>query len=200
MASLLDWLSSVPTTVLYLALAAISAIENVFPPVPADTVVAFGSFLAARGHGTAAGAFLATFAGNMFGAMAMYAAGRRYGAAALQRRMATPARAQRLQALYGRYGLAALFASRFVPGVRAIVPPFAGALRLPAARVALVLGTASALWYGIITVLAFRVGSDWDTLSARVGEWGRWMFIGAGALVAAMLAVWFAHRRQRGRA
>lgn len=199
MAQFLDWLSSIPTALLYLILGGISAIENVFPPVPADTVVAFGSFLAARGHGTAIGAFLSTLVGNLVGAMAMYAAGRRYGAAALERRLAAPGNARRLQGLYGRYGFLALFASRFIPGVRALVPPFAGALRLPAGRVALVLGSASAIWYGLITALAFRIGSDWNALTARVGEWNRWLLIGAGVLVAAMAVLWFA-RRQRGRA
>lgn len=199
MSQLLDWLASVPTALLYLVLGAISAIENVFPPVPADTVVAFGSFLAARGHGTALGAFLSTFVGNIIGAMGMYAVGRRYGAAALERRLSTPSGAQRLEGLYGRYGLVALFASRFIPGVRAVVPPFAGALRLPALRVALVLGSASAIWYGIITVLAFRVGSDWDALGERMGDWNRWLLVGAGALVAVLGGLWVA-RRQRKRA
>ena len=191
------WLSSVPTAVLYAVLAVVSAIENVFPPIPADTVVAFGSFLAARGHGTAVGAFLATFAGNLAGAMAMYAVGRRYGAETLERRMASRASASRLEWFYGRYGLAGLFVSRFLPGVRAIVPPFAGALRLPPARVAVVIGGASAIWYGVITVLAFRIGSDWETLSAHVGSWSRAMVVVAAVVVVLAAVTWMASRRLR---
>ena len=40
-ASLVGWLTDVPLTVLYLLMAAFAAVENVFPPVPADTVAAF---------------------------------------------------------------------------------------------------------------------------------------------------------------
>ena len=50
----------------------------------------------------------------------------------IERRFARQGRGEpsaRLRELYDRYGLLALFLSRFVPGVRAIVPPFAGALR-----------------------------------------------------------------------
>ena len=191
-----DWLTSVPTAVLYIALAVVSAVENVFPPLPADTVVAFGSFLAARGHGTAAGALLATLAGNLSGAMAMFAVGRRYGAARVERRLGSGTSANRLHALYGRYGMLALFVSRFLPGVRALVPPFAGALRLPPLRVAVVIGSASAIWYGLITVLAFRVGSDWETLHAHISVWsGRIVIIAAAVGLAGVIA-WLLLRRR----
>ena len=49
MSRLLDWLSSLPPTALYLVLAVTAAAENIFPPLPADTVVALGSWLSARG-------------------------------------------------------------------------------------------------------------------------------------------------------
>jgi membrane protein DedA with SNARE-associated domain len=200
MQGLLDWLTSVPTAVLYVALAAISAVENVFPPLPADTVVAFGSFLAARGHGTAGGAFLATFAGNLSGAMAMFAAGRRYGAVRVERRLGSASAANRLTAFYGRYGMFALFVSRFLPGVRALVPPFAGALRLPPGRVALVIGSASAIWYGLITVLAFRVGSDWDALLAHLRAWSGRLAIAAAVLGFAGVMAWLTIRSRTERA
>lgn len=197
MQAVLDWLSSIPTALLYAVLAATSAVENVFPPVPADTVVAFGSFLAARGHGTVVGAFLATFVGNLAGAMGMYAAGRRYGASRMDRRLGSARGAARLAAIYGRYGLVALFVSRFIPGVRALVPPFAGALRIPPGRVVLILGGASAIWYGIITLLAFRVGSDWETLSAAVGSWGRGMLIAAAGIAVVAATAWLVLKRRR---
>ena len=38
MQGLLDWLAALPAFALYAALAGAAAIENVFPPFPADTV------------------------------------------------------------------------------------------------------------------------------------------------------------------
>lgn len=199
MQGVLDWLTALPPAVLYVVLGVVSAIENVFPPIPADTVVAFGAFLAARGHATLAGAFLATLGGNLAGAMGMYAAGRHFGAERLQRRLAAGGSARRLEKFYGRYGALALFVSRFLPGVRALVPPFAGALRLPAWRVLLILGSASAIWYGLITVLAYRVGADWETLQAKMREWQHVLLI--GALIVALIGVgaWLIVRRRKPR-
>jgi membrane protein DedA with SNARE-associated domain len=103
----------------------------------------------------------------------------------------------RLRALYGKYGLTALFLSRFLPGVRAIVPPLAGALRVPAGRAALAMGAASAVWYGGISYVAFRIGADWELLSGTVGRYGRASGIAAAILVAVAIATWLVVRRRR---
>jgi membrane protein DedA with SNARE-associated domain len=195
---LLDWLAALPAFALYAALAAAAAIENVFPPFPADTVVAFGSFIAARGQGSVVGVFLATWIGNVAGAALMYALGRRYGAALLRGRLlrAGPDAEARIDAMYRRHGLWALALSRFIPGVRAIVPPFAGALRLSPVRALAAMAVASAIWYGAITLLAYRVGSSWEALRDTVARAGLGAAIGATAIALVGLAFWFVRRRR----
>lgn len=201
MQDVLDWLSGLPAGALYAALALVSAAENVFPPLPADTVVAFGAFLAARGQATLVGAFLATWLGNVGGALLVYMLGRRYGAEYAHRWMARfggAASESRLQAMYERRGMLALFISRFIPGLRALVPPFAGALRISPLHATLAIAIASGIWYGIVTVIAYRVGSDWDALQARLRAVGATTALIAGAI--ALLAVaWYLMRRHRAR-
>ena len=198
----LEWLAGLPPGGLYLALGLAAGLENVFPPLPSDAVVAFGSFVAARGRGTALGAFLSTWAGNVAGAMAMYWAGRRFGAEMLARRLlrgkGDTAR-ERLDGLFRRYGVGAIVVSRFLPAVRAIVPPFAGALRVPPVRAMLAMAIPSAIWYGAITWLAFRAGAaDWRELLAQIQAGQRWVAIGAAAVVAvALIVVLVVWRRRR---
>jgi membrane protein DedA with SNARE-associated domain len=197
---ILDWLESLPVGALYACLALIAAIENIFPPVPADTVVAFGSFLAARGHGTALGAFLSTWVGNVAGAMLMYAVGRHFGAGWIEARMARRGGSEmtaRVQRMYGKYGLLAIFMSRFLPGVRAIVPPFAGALRVPPLRACAMIAIASAIWYGTVTVVAYNLGENWEEATATLGAYQRTLAIAVAALALVALAVWAIRRRRR---
>ena len=199
-AGLLDWLSHVPLSVLYLLMAAFAAVENVFPPVPADTVVALGSWLAARGQGSAFWAFFATWVGNIAGAGAMYAVGRRHGTAWMHKRfpaLGDEKNERRLRELHGKYGAISLVLSRFIPGVRALVPPFAGALRISPMTTMLSLSLASALWYGMVSYVAFRAGADWGTLMARITRYGRFAAIGAAIVVAAGALGWWLRRRQR---
>jgi len=197
--SLLTWLTSVPIGTLYAVLAVAAAVENIFPPAPADTVVALGSFLAARGRGNVLVAFLATWLGNVTSAMIMYGIGRRYGSERMERRLLGDKGAQaeqRLQSLYGHYGVIALFASRFIPGVRAIVPPFAGALRVPAARAALAIAAASAIWYGTVSYLGFTLGGNWPRVVHLISEYGRSLALTAAALLLLGAVIWWTRRKK----
>ena len=192
---LIGWLSHAPLALLYLIMAAFAAVENVFPPIPADTVVALGSWLAARGQGSPLWAFLSVWVGNIAGASAMYYVGRRHGTAWIERRfpkIADEKSENRFRELHRKYGAASLFLSRFIPGVRALVPPFAGALRLPAVSSLASISIASGLWYGLVSYLAFRAGAaDWDALTGRISSVGRWIAVGAGVVLAIGALVWW---------
>src|SRR5690606_627171 len=105
-----------------------------------------------------------------------YVAGRRLGAPALQGRfrpLAEPAAQARVLRLYHRWGMAALFASRFIPAARAVVPPLAGALRIPATGTLVAIALASGVWYGAIALVAYRVGSNWEELLEVITNLGR---------------------------
>lgn len=197
MDALLHWLAAQPVWGLYLALALIAAAENVFPPLPADTVVAVGAFLAARGSGSLLGAATSIWAGNMAGAMAMYLAGRRFGSAALMARLGGAAAEARVARLYASYGVWALFLSRFLPGVRAVVPPFAGALKVPLLPTFATMGIASAIWYGAIAWLGFRFGQNIDDLQRLIGSTTRVAGLVAAAIVVLAVAVIWWRRRAR---
>lgn len=198
--AVINWLSELPIGALYVAIGVISALENIFPPFPADAAVAFGSFLAARGDASPYSTFLVSWVGNFLGAALMYYVGRRYGSSAFMTRLERWAGAgaeQRLMKLYGRYGLPALFISRFLPAVRALVPPFAGAMRLPALPVALAVATASGIWFAFITFVAFRAGSNWEVLYATIVRYGKMIGFSAAGLVVLVGGILYVVNRRR---
>lgn len=199
--SLLGWVSSLPTAALYGLVAVTAAIENVFPPFPSDVVIAFASFLIAQGaNGTRLGVFSAVWIGNVGGAMLVYVAGRKYGAERVEKHFAGANASRRdatFRKLLERYGLPAIFVSRFVPGVRAIVPAIAGALKLKPLPVVIMIGAASALWYGLITIVAFRVGSNWEALKKLVGEYTTLAAIIGGVILAAGVLAWLVARKRQ---
>jgi membrane protein DedA with SNARE-associated domain len=196
--SITAWLGDLPLGSLYFAIAALSAFENFFPPFPSDAVIAIGSLLADRAHGSPFTVFLLGWAGNVAGAGVTYILGRKFGAKVFLRRIerfAGPDAEDRIRKLHKKYGVVGLFVSRFLPGVRAIVPPFAGAMRLPAFRVMFSVGTASAVWFALITFLAFRAGDNWDLLQKYMVRSGK--VAGAVAIAIVLIAVGFWLRRRR---
>lgn len=203
MRDILDWLGGLPEPLLYAALLVAAFAENVFPPLPADTVIALGAFVAARGNGSAWGVWLAVMVGNLGGAMLMYGLGRRFGLPWLSRRFPVLFRGDSADVLAGRFrkgGVLAVAVSRFLPGVRALVPPVAGAIALGAVRAAIAMTVASGLWYGIVCVLAFRAGASADALLARVGTQQRTIGLVAAGIVALVVLVLVVRRHRTARA
>jgi membrane protein DedA with SNARE-associated domain len=195
----LDWLGALPPGALLPVLAALAFIENMFPPMPADVLVAFGAVLAARAGTSAWPPFLAIWTGNVAGAMLMFAFGRRFGSAWTERRFHLSSGGladARLLILHQRHGAAAFFVSRFIPGVRAVVPPVAGALGAPLPSALAAFAVASAIWYGAITWLAFRAGNNWDVLVSMIGRLGFSAGV-VGVLAAVVLGLLWWRRRRR---
>lgn len=201
MNDLLAWLTTLPDALLYGAILVAAFLENVFPPLPADTVIALGAFVAARGNGTEFGVWTATMIGNVGGAMLMYGLGHRYGLPWLMRRfpaIVSPSAADRFSERFKAQGMAAVVVSRFLPAVRALVPPMAGALGIGAVRAAVAMTLASGVWYGLVCVLAFRAGANAEALLARIAEQQRALGIAAAVLVAvAAFVLWWRWRRTR---
>lgn len=197
--NIIERLSGVPLVVLYPTLGLLAAVENIFPPLPTDAVVAFGSFLAARGQGNPWVTFLITWLSNVAGAAGMYWAGRRYGRSVLTRGFAKwigPEAEVRLERSYRRYGIPSLFVSRFLPAVRAVVPIFAGAAKLPFVPVVAIMATASGMWYAFLTVIAYRAGSDWEALQSTITTYSRALTILAAVMVVGAVAFWWKKRQK----
>jgi membrane protein DedA with SNARE-associated domain len=198
--SLFDWLLGLPPELLLPAMGILAVLENVFPPIPADVLIALGAFIAARNDNSPIPAFLVILIGNVLGAMAVYAVARRYGAAWTERRFHLRHKAdadESLAVLYARYGLLALFVGRFIPGVRAVVAPFAGALRASIPGTVFAVTVASGVWYGLVTWVAFRAGTNWEELVRTIGRLGKWAAFLAAVVAVGIVFAWRARRRRR---
>jgi membrane protein DedA with SNARE-associated domain/uncharacterized tellurite resistance protein B-like protein len=184
-------------------LALLAGIENVIPPVPSDAAVALGAFLSNRGVTSPVVVFLVTWTANLMGAAAVYFTVRRYGrrlfATPTGRRLLAPRALAVIEREYLRFGTVGIFLSRFLPGIRAVVPPFAGLVQLSPARTLLPMGIASALWYGSITAVGALIGAEWNRIIAILTGVNRTLGIVAGIIIVGAFIAWWIRRRQRGR-
>jgi membrane protein DedA with SNARE-associated domain len=184
-------------------LALMAAVENVLPPIPSDAAVALGAFLSHRGLTTPLAVFLVTWVANLLGAAGVYLVARRYGrrlfASPTGRRLLAPRSLAIIEREYLRFGTIGIFISRFLPGIRAVVPPFAGLVGLGAFRTLAPMGLASAIWYGGITILGAVIGAEWERITALIAGVNRTLGI-ITLLTALAGGIWyFVRRRQRAR-
>ena len=148
---------------------------NVGLPVPEETVLALGGFLAQRGElhlpTVMAVGVLAAIIGDNIG----YWLGRRYGRQALERYgryiWISLDRLEKVSAFIGRYGGLAVFAARLVPGARFLAGPVAGATGMPP-RTFIVANTLGALVYvpyavGLGYAVSYGVGHTIERLVGR---------------------------------
>ena len=195
----LTLLADLPPLLAYGLLAAGAAVENVLPVIPADTFIVAGGFLAGLGTVHPVGVFAVVWGANVGGAIGVYAAGRRYGPAFLRtgpgRRLGGEHRMDKLQAFYRRWGVIAIFLARFLPGFRAVVPVFAGVVRLGPGRAVPPIVVASAIWYGALLRLGYLGGDNVEAVTAVLERANRGLLIASGVLAAVFVVMWWRARR-----
>jgi membrane protein DedA with SNARE-associated domain len=175
----------------------LAAVENVFPPVPADTAVALGAFLAGRGVLDPWAVFAVTWTGNVASATLVYYAGRRLGRpffrGRLGRRLLSERALEHIVAAYARHGGYGIFVSRLLPVWRAVVPPFAGLAGVSAGRALVPIALASGLWYGALTWLVAVLGTNFDAVLRSLARVN--LVLGVLALAAFAIFLLWTYRR-----
>jgi membrane protein DedA with SNARE-associated domain len=193
--------AGLPAPALYVSLMVISALENVFPPVPADLAVVLGTFLSRRGTTSAIFVGVSCWMANTASSAGMYfyarAHGRRYLQEGWPRRFMTPRVFRLLAEAYARHGTYGIFLSRFLPGIRAGVTPFAGVAGVTPLRALGPSATASAIWYAFLVAVGTAAGANFEAAKALLAGANR--VLGVVTVVAVMLGalwLWRRHRRR----
>lgn len=202
MSQLFHFVTSLAPALIYLLLGAGAAVENVIPPIPADTFVLLGGFLAALDRVDAWWVFLATWGANVGSALVVYGLGHRYGRPFFEQgwgqHLLNERQFARMRGFFDRWGFFAIFFTRFLPGFRAVVPVFAGVTHQPFVPVAVPLVAASALWYGGLVWVGATTGRNLDALLAWLEGVNRGL-LAVAVVVALVLGVWWWRTRHGAR-
>jgi membrane protein DedA with SNARE-associated domain len=193
---LIEWLARLPAGPTYVVLMALAAVENVFPPVPADVAVALGAFLAQRGEISALTLGVLCWLSNTVSSAGMYFLARRHAEvfrSGWGRKLLKPGARAAFEHAYKRYGVLGIFLSRFLPGFRATVTPLAGLIGLPPLRTLVPAALASALWYAFLIVVGSALGLTWDGIKEFLGGVNRVLAVLAAA-AALGLGIWLRRR------
>ncbi len=176
-------------------------LENVGVPVPGETVLLFAGFLAYQGKMQIFSAILTALAGATIGACLGFGIGRYGGATLVNRALRTFPRINRryddAQELVLKHGQWAVFAARFVTGLRVFAGLLAGVLRMPFGSFLFFSFAGAACWALAIGSVGFVFGSSWNTLVRVLGRLDRFALLAIAGAVLIVLVVNRVQRRSR---
>jgi membrane protein DedA with SNARE-associated domain len=182
---------------LYLALFASAYVENIFPPVPGDTVTVFAAYVVGRTQQHFAGVFVATTLGSVAGFMNYYVIGRMVPIDFFIERNYRffPAETfRKAGAWFQRYGYWIVLGNRFLSGIRGVISIVTGVYRMPWLPVLLLTTISCAAWNGLLIWGGYLLGSNWRAIEEILRQYARIV-----AAVVVLAGIFWATRRHLAR-
>ena len=121
---LLDFISSLPDSLIYISLGLSAFVENIFPPIPGDTVTAFGAFLVGAKRLHFLGVYMSTTVGSLSGFMFLFWVGGLLGRRFFVEKDYWFFKAKdivRAEEWFRRFGYVLVLLNRFFPGIRSVI-------------------------------------------------------------------------------
>lgn len=170
-----DWIAGVVTRLGYAGVAALTFLENLFPPIPSEIVIPLAGFVAANGELRVSLVIAAGSIGSLAGALVWYEIGRRTGEQRLRAWVQRHGKwltlsekdLDRAQGWFSRHGNAAIFIGRLIPGVRTFVSLPAGFASMPLGPFLLystlgtLIWTAALAYAGVVLQANYPVVADY---------------------------------------
>ncbi len=165
--TLFNFIEQAPAWLVFLTVFLASYIENIFPPIPGDTILIFGAYLVGRGDLSFSMAMVTTLLGSVLGFMTLYVVGFKYGRGFMYSKQQTWFSAnslERVEKLFDKWGYGVVLINRFLAGLRSVVGLFSGIGRLNIWKVVLFSTISSIMWNGTLIWLGSSIGENWEQI------------------------------------
>lgn len=203
---LAGWVVDVISSIGALGIALLILLENVFPPIPSELVLAFAGFSAARGAVDPLTAWAAATAGSLAGAYVLYAVGARLGYERLHElagrrwfvlfNQKDLARGERF---FRDHGGKVVLLARLVPVLRSVVSIPAGLTHMPLGRFTLLTALGSGCWNALLIFAGYRLGERWQDVAQYVQPFSQAVIAVLVLYVAFRVAQRLRHREPQAR-
>ncbi|RLD13481.1 hypothetical protein DRI50_07095 [candidate division KSB1 bacterium] len=195
---LLDHISPI---VAYLILMLSAIVENIFPPIPGDTVTVIGAYFVSTGKLEFWGVYISTTVGSVIGFFIMYLLGLKLGTRLLNARWTKKTFSQqkikKVEYWFSRYGYWVVVANRFLSGTRSVVSIFAGFFGLRWPLVLLYSFISATIWNGLLIYGGYLVGVNWNKITVILKQYNQVVLIVTIAAIALFLIYRFIIKKEK---
>jgi len=171
-AILTSFITHLPQNVLiiYLLLFASAIVENLFPPIPGDTITVLGAFLVGKGILSFPLVYAATTLGSTAGFMILFLIAyilEKDFFMKLDWKIFSAGSIASAEKWFEKYGYLVVLANRFIPGIRSVVSITAGITFLRPHRVLIFSLASAAIWNFIWIYTGYTLGNNWSQVRER---------------------------------
>ncbi len=160
----------------YPGIAVLLILENLFPPVPSESIMPFAGFAAARGDLSFWMVVLVGTLASVVGTLPLYFLGRLAGAERIEAwadrygKWLTVSRddVRRARGWLKQYGGVVIFVCRLTPGIRSSISIPAGLSEISLPVFLFYTTLASALWTWVLTYAGFLLGQNYESFKQYV--------------------------------
>lgn len=156
---------------LYLFLFISATVENLFPPIPGDTITAFGAFLVGTGRLNFWYVYISTSLGSVAGFMMLVYVGQFLGRKYFHDKDYKHFPRERIVKTEGwihKHGYLIVLANRFFPGIRSVISLVSGMSMLKNHLIFLFALISAALWNLIWIYAGFSLGNNWNLVEEKL--------------------------------
>lgn len=195
-----EWIRQIMENYGELAIAFLTLIENVFPPIPSEVILPLGGFFVSQDKMTLLGVVIAGTVGSVVGAIILYYVGKLFDQEKLEDwadrhggwMLLTSGDVKEAFSWFERHGKTAVFLARLVPGVRSLISIPAGAAEMKMAPFLLYSTIGTALWTWLLAFGGLQLGNSYQDLS-QIIQWAGYAII----VLLVLSIIWWIIKKKR---
>lgn len=157
--------------ILYIFLFVSAVMENLFPPIPGDTITVFGAFLVGMGRLNFFYVYAATTLGSSIGFLLLF-----YAGAFLEMEFFLNTRIKIFSSekillaekWFNKYGYYVVALNRFLPGVRSVISIVAGISGLSGWKVFFLSLISAMAWNFLWIYTGYTIGNNWVEVQTKI--------------------------------
>jgi membrane protein DedA with SNARE-associated domain len=195
----LDAITRWDTQTIYIFLFASAIMENLFPPIPGDTITVFGAFLVGTGRLDFFIVYAVTTVGSSVGFLILF-----YAGAFLEReffihtdiRFFSARSIIAAEKWFNRHGYYIVAVNRFLPGIRSVISIAAGISGLNGFKVFILSLLSAMAWNFLWIYSGYALGNNWEFVRDKISIIIRNYNIAAGIILALGCLVYFIYTKK----
>ena len=190
----------------YLGVGMLIAIENIFPPIPSEVILAFGGFMTTKTALNVVGVIISATLGSTIGAIVLYLIGKILNKERLERIVSgkigkvlrlKKSDIEKADKWFDTKGQKTVFICRFIPIVRSLISIPAGMSEMNIWKFLLYTVLGSTIWNTVLVILGRALGESWETVVNIFDKFSDVILVILVIAFIAFIVWWFGFRKNK---